>query len=303
VFTAVAALSLALGIGANTMIFGVTYSVLFEPLPLKQPERLISLVRVIGGVRDQSFSAMEIDALRQARSVVAITATRDMDNVPVVVHGAREFASTDFVDASYYSAIGLQPLRGRLIDSADVARAAAGAFVSYAFAERSFGSAERALGQVVRVYDVPVSIVGVAAPGYRGIDYPGWFTIAVPVTLATSLGLPDFPRRANRSFGAVARLAPNVTRREAETELDAVFQRCCFHADPERLTADDMANGIAGGKDDARQDYAPLLYTSWPVPAWCCPSRARTLGTCPRARQRASGRSQCACRSAHRAGV
>jgi len=260
VFTAVAALSLALGIGANTMIFGVTYSVLFEPLPLNQPERLISLVRVVGGERDQSFSAAEIDALRQARSVVAITATRETDNVPVVVNGAREFASTDFVDASYYSAIGLRPLRGRLIDSADVAGAAAVAFVSYTFAERSFGSAERALGQTVRVYDVPVSIVGVAPPVYRGIDYPGWFTLAVPVTLAPSLGLPDYLRRPNRSFGAVARLAPNATRPQAETELDAVFQRCCRHVEPERLTADGMTNGIAGGKDDARQDYAPLLY-------------------------------------------
>ena len=260
VFAAVAALSLALGIGANTMIFGVTYSVLFEPLPVKQPERLVALARVAGGEKDRSFSAVEIDGLRQARGVAAITATRETDNVPVVVNGAREFASTDFVDASYYSAIGLQPLRGRLIDSADVASAAFVAFVSYAFAERSFGSAERALGQVVRVYDVPVSIVGVAPPTYRGIDYPGWFTIAVPVTLAPSLGLPDYPRRPNRPFGAVARLAPEVTRRQAETELDALFQRCCLHAEPERLTAEGMTSGIAGGKDDARQDYAPLLY-------------------------------------------
>jgi hypothetical protein len=153
------------------------------------------------------------------------------------VHGPREFSSTDFVDASYYATVGLQPLRGRLIDSADVATVAAVAFVSYAFAQRSFGSAEHALGQVVRVYDVPVSIVGVAPPLYRGIDYPGRFTIAVPVTLAPSLGLPDYLRRPNRAFGAVARLAPGVTRRQAETELDALFQRCCVHAEAERLTA------------------------------------------------------------------
>ena len=260
VFTAVAALSLALGIGANTMIFGVTYSVLFEPLPLKQPDQLISLVRLAGGEQDRRFTAAEVDGLRQARSIVSITATRETDNVPVVVNGAREFASTDFVDGTYYPTIGLRPLRGRLIDSADVASAAAVAFVSYAFAERLFGSAERALGQAVRVYDVPVSIVGVAPPAYRGIDYPGWFTIAMPVTLTPLLGLPDYRRAGSRSFGAVARLVPNVTRPHAEKELDALFQRCCEHQQPERLTAEGMISGIAGGKDDARQDYAPLLY-------------------------------------------
>ena len=260
VFTTVAALSLALGIGANTMIFGVTYSVLFEPLPVKQPERLLSLTRVAGGQEDQSFSIGEIDGLRRSRSVAAITATREVDNVPVVVNGARQFTPTDFVDASYYATIGVQPFRGRLIDSADVAGGAAVAVVSYAFAERTFGSAERALGQVVRVYDVPISIVGVAPAVYRGIDYPGWFTIAVPVTLGTAFGLPDYARTPGRSFGAVARLAPNVTRRQAESELDAVFQHCCPHAEPERLAADAMVSGIAGGKDDARQDYAPLLY-------------------------------------------
>ena len=63
VFTAVAALSLALGIGATMMIFGVTYSILFEPLPVKQPERLLSLTRVAGDEKDQSFSIGEIDVM------------------------------------------------------------------------------------------------------------------------------------------------------------------------------------------------------------------------------------------------
>jgi len=260
VFTAVAALSLALGIGATTMIFGVTYSVLFEPLPLPQPERLISLVRIVGGEKDARFTAAEIDGLRHARSIIAITATRQTDNVPLDVNGARTFASTDFVDPGYYAATRLQPLRGRLIDSADVAGSAAVAVVSYAFAERSFGSAERALGQIVRVHGLPVSIVGVTPPAYRGMDYPGRFSFAMPVTLTPSLGLPDYLHRPDRSFGAVARLAPTVTPREAERELDALFQRCCVHTEPERLTAETMASGVAGGKDDAREAYAPLLY-------------------------------------------
>jgi predicted permease len=260
VFTTVAALSLALGIGANTMIFGVAYGVLFEPLPLQDPEHLLSLGRLAKGEPDRSFSAAEVDGLRQSRSIVGITATRDVDNVSLLVAGVRQFGTMDLVDGTYYATIGLRPLRGRVIDAADVAASAPVAFVSQAFAERAFGSAERALGQTVRVYDTPVSIVGVAPAPYRGIDDPGWFTIALPVTLAPALGMPDYLRRPNRSFGAVARLAQGVTRRQAERDLDAMFQRCCLHAEPERLTTYTMAGGIAGGKDDAREEYAPLLY-------------------------------------------
>ena len=127
VFTSVAALSLGLGIGANTMIFGVTYSVLFEPLPVRQPQQLVSLSRIAGDDQDQSFSAAEIDGLRQSRSIVSVTGTRDADNTPLVVNGARQFVTLDLVDAHYYATIGLQPLRGRAIDASDVTTAAAAA--------------------------------------------------------------------------------------------------------------------------------------------------------------------------------
>jgi putative ABC transport system permease protein len=259
-FTAVAALSLALGIGANTMIFGVTYSMLLEPLAVTRPDRLLSLTRVSGTERSERFSAAETDALRQSRAVVSITALRDVDNTPIIANGERTFATLDLVDASYFATIGLQPLRGRVIDAADVDANAPVAFVSQAFAERTFGSAERALGQVVRVSDRPVSIVGVAHASFRGLDYPGWFAIAVPLTLAPTLGLPDELRGRDRSFGAVVRMAPGTTPPEVERALDATFQACCPHTVPERLTTNAMASGIAGGKDDAREDYAPLLY-------------------------------------------
>jgi putative ABC transport system permease protein len=260
-FTVVAALSLALGIGANTMIFGVTYSVLLQPLPLPHPERLAVLERVAGTETDQSFSAAEVEGLRSAPGVVAMTAIRSGDNTPVVVDRQRTFTTLDFVDEHYFTATGLRPLRGRSIDSADVASGAQVAVISQPFAERTFGSAERALGQVVRVYDVPMSIVGVTPAAFRGLEYPGQFTIAVPVTLSPALGQPDVRHRPTRSFGVVVRLDESVTvAQRAATGLDAAFQQCCPHDTPERLVLVEMTRGIAGNKDDARAEYAPLLY-------------------------------------------
>jgi len=260
VFTMVAALSLALGIGANTMIFGVTYGVLMEPLAVSHPERLLSLGRVSGTDRSRWFSASEVDALRQSHAIASVTATREMDNIPIVVNGERTFATLDLVDASYYITLGLAPFRGRTIDAADVDASAPVAFVSRAFAERAYGSADRALGQVVRVNDLPVSIVGVAPSTFRGINYPGWFTIAVPLSLAPALALPDDLRGSERAFGAVARVPAGAAPATVERALDATFQTCCRHEETERLTITAMTTGIAGGKDDARHEYAPLLY-------------------------------------------
>ena len=259
-FTTVAALSLALGIGANSMIFGVTYSVLFEPLPLPHPEQLALLERVTGTETDRSFSNLEVDALRDTPGLAGLTAARDADNSPIVVNGERSFVTVDFIDADFFATTGLSPYRGRGIDPADVTTSAPVAVISQAFAERMFGTAERALGREVRVYDVPMSIVGVAPAAFRGLEYPGWFTIAVPVSLAPMLGLPDYRSPTSASTTVVARFADGVARTQAEAALNAAFQRCCPHASPERLATVGMTRGIGGGKDDARNDYAPLLY-------------------------------------------
>jgi putative ABC transport system permease protein len=259
-FTVVAALSLALGIGANSMIFGVTYGVLFEPLPLPHPERLAVLERVAGTETDQSFSATEVDGLRQTPGIAGLTATRSGDNAPLVAGGERTFSTLDLVDETYFSTIGLRALRGRVIGPADVTAGAPVAVISHGFAERTFGSPERALGQVVRVYDVPTTVIGVTPAAFRGLEYPGWFTIAIPVTLAPALGFPDFRHRPGRSFGVVVRRGDGASARQVAAALDAMFQRCCPHATSERLAALDMTRGIGGGKNDARADYAPLLY-------------------------------------------
>ena len=242
------------------MIFGIAYSMLFEPLPLPTPERLVVLTRVAGTSTDQSFSALEVAALKATPGIGDITAVRAPDNAPVLVGSQRTFTTLDLVDASYFRTIALRPYRGRLIDSADVATRAPVAVISQPLAERAFGSADQALGQTVRVFNVPVTVIGVTPAAFRGLYYPGWAPFAVPVTLAPALGLPDFERSADMTAALVVRLRPDVTSRQAELALNAVFQRCCPHDTPERLTAAGMSGGIGGGKDDARSDYAPLLY-------------------------------------------
>ena len=125
-FTIVAAMSLALGIGANSMIFGVTYSVLFEPLPVRSPDRLIALERVAGTETSRSFSVEEVDALRTAPGIAGVTAHEWSGNAPVVAGGQRYFEDLDFVDASHFTTVGLGAYRGRVIDTADVARGCVG---------------------------------------------------------------------------------------------------------------------------------------------------------------------------------
>jgi predicted permease len=259
-FTIVAVMSLALGIGANSMIFGVTYSVLFEPLPVRSPDRLIALERVAGTETSRSFSVEEVDALRTAPGIAGVTADGWSGNAAVVAGGQRYFEDLDFVDGNHFTTIGLGAYRGRVIDTVDVAAGASVVVISTSLATRAFGSPEQAVGQTMTIRDVPVTIIGVTPPAFRGLDYPGWFAVALPVTLAPLLDLPDYARRSGRSLEVVARMAPGVTQAQAAAALDAVFQQCCPHAEAERLSAIGMTRGIGGGKNDAREEYAPLLY-------------------------------------------
>jgi putative ABC transport system permease protein len=259
-FTIVAALSLALGIGANAAIFGVIYAVLLEPLPLPHPERLAVAGRARPTDSDASFGAAELEALRTAPGIVELTGTRDADNTPIEIGDQRDFVSLDLVDGTYFATTGLTVRYGRAITRDDVDGRNPVVVVAERAAERWFGAAAEAVGKTIAVHGVPFTIVGVAPRAFRGLDYPGYFTLAAPITLTRTLGLPDYERRAQPSFGLVVRLADGVSLAQGRLALDAVFQRCCVGRTPERLVLEDMRRGIGGGKDDFRGDYANVLY-------------------------------------------
>lgn len=256
-FTAVAISSLAVGIGATTAMFGLVYAVLLQPLSVPNPERLVALERVSASERDDWFTYREYASLKSAGAAIELAIDRGVDNVPFTIAGDREYLSTDFVGGNYFRTVGVRPLMGRLIDEADEQAGARVLVVSAPVWTRYFHEDPRAIGSTVDIKNTPFTLVGVTPASFRGLDYPGSFAAAVPVTAATAAGLPDYVRSIEPTLGVVGRLQPNAPAM-VQAGLDAVFQRCCRQPAAEHLVFVAATYGI-GGKDDMRSQLRGML--------------------------------------------
>jgi len=177
-FTAVAVLSLALGIGANTAIFSLMDAVLLRMLPVAQPEQLYFInnvgARGVGNAppypcferfRDQSRSFDELAGFTR----------RDLR---ISIDGQREEIQGQFVSGNYFSMLGVRPLLGRAFSLADDTIPGKGgsdgyvAVISYDYWTRRFGRSPEVIGKVVRIGVDSVTIIGVSPPGFYGL-FPG----------------------------------------------------------------------------------------------------------------------------------
>jgi putative ABC transport system permease protein len=267
-FSLVVVLSLAVAIGANTSVFSLLYDVLLAPLPVPHPERLVSFQRVSVDGRDRAFSSAEYDVLRSTRAVASLTAIRSVDNVPVDIGGDRHYFGAEFVAGPYFDTIGLRPVVGRFITAGDEEARTTVAVVSERFSRERFGGDSAGLGQTLMIRGLPFSVVGVMPSAYRGLEYPGRFTMALPMTTAGLVGFPDCLRRATPSLDLVGRLRDGITIEAATAAADAIFERCCAAGAPgappgesraSHLALVGMTQGIGGGKDDFRDDVRGLL--------------------------------------------
>jgi putative ABC transport system permease protein len=258
-FTMLAVLSLAIGIGATSTISGLMYDVLWRPLPVPHPERLISLERIGPKGRDTDFTYAEFTALEAATDRAAFTVTRDEDHVIVATRASSAYVVADLVGGSFFEVMGLRPRAGRFIDADDERQGARVAVVSERFWQAQMGADPNVVGSEILVRGVPFTVVGVAPAAFRGYAYPGWFNVALPITTAPSLGWRDFVAERSPALMMLGRLDGPVAD-GGRLAVESAFNRCCA-AEGERLTATDMSHGIGGGKNDFRPDVRALLFT------------------------------------------
>ncbi|HWZ28813.1 MAG TPA: ABC transporter permease, partial [Gemmatimonadales bacterium] len=187
-FTAVAVLSLALGIGANTAIFSLIYSLLLLPLPVSHPEQLALLRHSGPDLPNDQFSYREYQSLRQTTGFTSITALGGGGDVPVTVGGLHTSVSVDAVDGDLFATIGLQPGSGRLITSEDERSRAPVVVISDGLWTEWFNRAPHAIGSTITLGRAAFTVIGVAPKSYQGLEYPGSFAAAVPLSTLTLLG-------------------------------------------------------------------------------------------------------------------
>jgi predicted permease len=228
-FTAVAAITLALGIGANTAIFSVVNAVLLKPLSYRQPDRLVALPARIGSGRLENVGASTPEFQDYKRSLPAVselTAGWPI-NINLTGSGTPERVQAAVVSPDYFSVLGVPPALGRNFTNADAGgKIGFVALISYNLWQRRFGGDHAVIGKTVRLDDDPMTIIGVMPKGFMHPVETG----SSPVDLWAPIDLnnPDttfINNRRQRVFDIVGRLAPGATIQQAQSELDALRLR------------------------------------------------------------------------------
>jgi putative ABC transport system permease protein len=227
-FTAIALLTLALGIGANAAIFSLVRGVLLRPLVNRDENRLIYIRQSAAGlhVDNIAFSVPEIDDLRG--SVKSVSEFGGFSQIEFTMLGLGEprVLRAGVVDGAYFDVVGLHPVLGRLLDMRDDGPKAEGAVVlTYHFWTTVLKSDPSVIGKNVRLDSVlgsrPATIVGVLEPS---VPYPSETEIiANIVTSPHHLSATMVTGRVHRMTELFGRLAPGATLDQARAELAGVY--------------------------------------------------------------------------------
>src|SRR5262245_31704186 len=180
-FTCVAALTLALGIGANTAIFSVVNAVLLRSLPYQDPDRLV-MVRHYGshGVSDLVSGRNFLEWRDQAKTFEQVAAYRTI-TVDLTGHGAPERLSAGLVSANMFQALGVWPALGRAFTlEEDRAGAAPVVILSDGLWRRRFGADPQVIGQALILGEQSRIVVGIMPHGFRSPrEYDLWLPLAL----------------------------------------------------------------------------------------------------------------------------
>jgi macrolide transport system ATP-binding/permease protein len=287
VFTALAVLSLALGIGANTAIYSFMDSILLRSLPVPDPESLVVLnwhAKAIGrdsvvhaiegdasgdrksGIRGGSFPFPAFELFRKSDADFAcVFAYYHQEDITLVGKGQAEVSSGEYVTGDYFRGLAVPPAAGRLlIPDDDGAATPPVAVISHAFSQRRFGGAANAVGQSISVNSSPFTVVGVMPPGFFGVDPAAAPDVYLPIH-TDSLAEAGLYLDANYYWVQVmGRLRPGASRAQAQAKLAPQFRQWVANTtanDQERANLPALATKEgAGGLDSLRREYSKPLY-------------------------------------------
>jgi putative ABC transport system permease protein len=222
-FSAVAVLSLALGIGANTAIFSVVNAVMLRRLPVAQADRLVHLSRIRAEGLPGTVSYPLFEYFRDNVRSIAATFAHSTSSQSIVIDGEDELVNIDLVSGTYYEVLGIAPAAGRLLSPADDAPAAPhrAAVISDRYWQRRFGRGQAALGKSFTVRDRVFTIVGVAPSSFQSALAGSVPDIVVPMQLL----LPEQQRQSPdfNSLSMLARLRPGASIDQVNAEVQALY--------------------------------------------------------------------------------
>ena len=215
-FTAVAVLTLALGIGASTAIFSLIDTLMLRSLPVREPGRLVELLfKYPGDPRVNSYGVKDYEYFRDQNHV--FSDLMGVANARFQVSGERvapEIVAGAFVVPTFFDALGVRAALGRLIAPRDESSAV----ISWSYWQSRFNGNPAALGTSLVVDGAPATIVGVSARGFSGLQLGAPTDIWVPVAMEPRTRRPSAPG-SRSGLALVARLKPGVSIERAQAEM------------------------------------------------------------------------------------
>lgn len=281
-FAIVSILTVALGIGANTAIFSVMNAVVLRRLPVGHPEQLVyfhlrnqPINTSQTGFRDMSMSMAVFEALRARHEVfqeVIGFAPLSFDKVAVRLGSQPEEARGEMVSGNFFSALQVQPVLGRAFTLEDESKHAPVVVLNCAWWKGRFASDQDILGKAIYVKGVAFTVVGVAPPGFYGVDperarMDFWIPLqtrpelnawGVSPTDGTLYGTPNW-----LALMMLGRLRPGVSPAQAVAQLTPAFENALANSAPvdPRDEKPQLVLSAIRGAESLREDYEhPLRF-------------------------------------------
>jgi predicted permease len=232
-FAAVVILTLGLGIGSNAAIFSLMDQVLVRALPVRDPHRLV-LLDGPGAFRGRTFNTMTFSYpmyadFREKNEVFSGVLARFPASMTVVWNGHAERVSGELVSGNYFEVLGVSPAWGRVFTAADD-RTPGGhpvAVLSHGYWLRRFGGDPSVLNRTLVANGHPLTIVGVSAPGFNGLQVGGNADLMVPLMMKAQMTPTwnDLDNRRSRWLTVLGRLRPGVSPEQAEVQLNVLYRQ------------------------------------------------------------------------------
>jgi predicted permease len=223
-FTAI--LTLALGIAANVIVFGVVQSLILRPIDVPHAEQVMTLGRI-----DQNypiFSYPEVRDVRDGNTVFSAVAATGIDSFGLEANGVTRPVWGTTVSGQYFEVVGIKPFLGRLLQRADDDHPGASevAVLSWAAWKSDFNGDPSVVGQTIRLNKHPYTIVGVTPEGFYGTEKFAQTDIFVPMANEASLGGGNWlESRDDRNVWGIVRIKDGVTMPQVQAELNAIATR------------------------------------------------------------------------------
>ncbi len=264
-FALTAILTLALGIAANVIVFGVLQALILRPIDVPHPEQVMTLAHI-----DESypiFSYPEVRDVRDENSVFSSVSPWTIDNFGLDANGVTRPVWGLEVGGQYFETVGIQPFLGRLLNRADDDHpgASQAAVISWPAWKSDFNGDPNVVGKAIRLNKLPYTIVGVTPEGFYGTEKFLQPDIFVPMANEAALGGSDWieSRADQQRVWAIVRLKNGVTAPQVQAQLNTIAAGLAhrYPKEEEKLTLKVTRPGLVGDfiSKEARAFLAGVL--------------------------------------------